>query len=72
MALELISEHLQEIQEMGVLVKDLDIGLCDFPHMMDGRIVYLCWKLGETQVQWWHEVNSGYSGRQPLEREKES
>jgi len=72
MALELVSEHLQEIQELGVLVKDLEIGLCDFPHLMDGRIVYLCWKLGETEVQWWHEVNSGYSGRQPLEREKES
>ena len=55
-----------------MLVKDLDIGLCDFPHMMDGRVVYLCWKLGETEIRWWHEVNSGYSGRQPLEHEKES
>lgn len=71
-ALELISEHLQAIQELGVLVKDLDIGLCDFPHMMEGRVVYLCWKLGEAEIRWWHEVNSGYSGRQPLENEKES
>jgi len=71
-ALELISEHLQAIQELGVLVKDLDIGLCDFPHMMEGRVVYLCWKLGEAEIRWWHEVNSGYSGRQPLESEKES
>lgn len=71
-ALELISEHLQAIQELGVLVKDLEIGLCDFPHMMDGRVVYLCWKLGETEVQWWHELNSGYSARQPLGHEKES
>ena len=71
-ALELISEHLQAIQELGVLVKDLDIGLCDFQHMMEGRVVYLCWKLGEAEIRWWHEVNSGYSGRQPLESEKES
>jgi hypothetical protein len=65
-ALEEISENLQAIQEMGILVKDLDVGLCDFPHMLNGRIVYLCWKLGETEVQWWHEVDSGYMGRQPL------
>jgi hypothetical protein len=68
-ALEQISENLQAIQELGVLVKDLDIGLCDFPHMLNGRVVYLCWKLGETEVQWWHEINSGYTGRQPLDQE---
>jgi len=71
-ALEQTSENLQAIQEMGVLVKDLDSGLCDFPYLMNGRIVYLCWKLGEAEIQWWHEVNSGYTGRQPLENEKES
>jgi len=65
-ALEQVSENLQAIQELGVLVKDLDIGLCDFPHMLNGRVVYLCWKLGETEVQWWHEINSGYTDRQPL------
>lgn len=67
LALEQISRGLQEIHELGVHVKDLDLGLCDFPYMMDGRIVYLCWKLGEQQVRWWHETSSGYSGRQPLE-----
>ena len=66
-SLEQMSEHLQAIQEMGVLVKDLDMGLCDFPHHMDGRIVYLCWKRGETEIRWWHDMHSGYSGRQPLE-----
>jgi len=71
-ALEQTSENLQAIQEMGVLVKDLDTGLCDFPYLMNGRIVYLCWKLGEAEIQWWHEVNSGYTSRQPLENEKES
>ncbi|MBM4124685.1 MAG: DUF2203 family protein [Nitrospira sp.] len=68
-ALEQISEHLQAIQDMGVLVKDLDTGLCDFPHMLGGRIVYLCWKLGETEIQWWHETDSGYANRQPLMQE---
>lgn len=66
-SLEQMSEHLQAIQEMGVLVKDLDMGLCDFPHHMGGRIVYLCWKRGETEIRWWHDMHSGYSTRQPLE-----
>jgi hypothetical protein len=70
-ALEQINENLQAIHEMGVLVKDLDIGLCDFPHVLNGRIVYLCWKLGEPEVQWWHEINSGYMGRQPLKDDEE-
>jgi hypothetical protein len=66
-SLELISDNLRAIQELGVLVKDLDMGLCDFPHLLDGRIVYLCWKLGENEIRWWHEVNSGYGDRQPLQ-----
>lgn len=65
-ALERINDTLQKIQELGVVVKDVEMGLCDFPHMLDGRIVYLCWKFGEPEVQWWHEVDSGYSGRKPL------
>jgi hypothetical protein len=67
-ALEEISDNLQAVQEMGVLVKDLDIGLCDFPYLLDGRVVYLCWKLGEPEIAWWHEINGGYAGRQPLQR----
>ncbi|MFQ5991279.1 MAG: DUF2203 domain-containing protein [Nitrospiraceae bacterium] len=66
-ALEQISRNLHLIHEMGVLVKDVDMGLCDFPHLHEGRIVYLCWKLGETEIGWWHEVQSGFSGRQSLE-----
>jgi len=65
-ALEQINDHLQKIQEMGVLVKDVEMGLCDFPHLHEGRVVYLCWKLGEPEVGWWHEVHSGYASRQPL------
>lgn len=65
-AIERILGGIEKIQEMGVLVKDLDRGLCDFPYMLDGRVVYLCWKLGEERIEWWHEVNTGYTGRQPL------
>jgi hypothetical protein len=66
-ALEQINEHLQAIQETGVLVKEVDSGLCDFPCMLDGRIVFLCWKLGEPQIEWWHEVHTGFAGRQRVE-----
>jgi hypothetical protein len=66
-ALERISDSVEAIQEMGVLVKDLDIGLCDFPYEMDGRVIYLCWKLGEPEIRFWHEVEDGYAGRQPIE-----
>jgi len=68
-SLEQIGEHLQAIQEMGIHVKDLDMGLCDFPSLLDGRVVFLCWKLGETEIRWWHELNTGYVGRKPLEVE---
>ncbi|MDH5667719.1 MAG: DUF2203 domain-containing protein [Nitrospira sp.] len=66
-SLQDISTNLQAIHELGVVVKDIDLGLCDFPHMRDGRIVYLCWKLGETEIRWWHELTTGYKDRCPLE-----
>jgi hypothetical protein len=56
----------QDIENLGVIVKDFDQGLCDFPHQREGRIVYLCWKLDEEEVGWWHEVDSGFAGRQPV------
>ena len=65
-ALQQINEALQAIHEMGVIVKDLDMGLCDFPYLINGRRVYLCWKLGEETIGWWHEVNSGYASRHAL------
>lgn len=65
--LEDVSSSIQALQETGVLIKDLDSGLCDFPHRSDGRIVYLCWQMGEEEISWWHEVASGFQGRQPLE-----
>ena len=54
------------IQELGVLLKDLDMGLLDFPHEREGRIVFLCWHPPEERVGYWHEVEAGYAGRRPL------
>ncbi len=67
--LERIIKNIEQINELGVLVKDLEKGLCDFAYMMDGRVVYLCWKLGESEIGWWHETNAGFAARQPLEKE---
>jgi len=67
--LERVIKTIEQINDMGVLVKDLDKGLCDFAHMMDGRVVYLCWKLGESEIGWGHETSTGFAGRQPLEKE---
>jgi hypothetical protein len=55
-----------ELESLGIQLKDRRIGLIDFPSEMDGRRVLLCWRLGETSVQFWHDENSGYAGRQPL------
>lgn len=68
-SLQQISSHVQAIEELGVLVKDLDLGLCDFPHLREGRVVFLCWKLGEREIKWWHETTTGYQDRCPLEDE---
>lgn len=66
LVLESFQQAIKEVEDMGVLVKDLDQGLCDFPHQRDGRVVYLCWKLEEDEVAWWHDVDAGFAGRQPL------
>jgi hypothetical protein len=55
-----------ELEALGIQLKDRRIGLIDFPSEMDGRRVLLCWRLGESSVQYWHDENSGYAGRQPL------
>jgi len=60
------SEIVQEIESLGVLVKDFGTGLVDFPHELHGRIVYLCWKPDEDEIGWWHEVDTGFAGRHPL------
>ena len=57
---------IERIRELGVLLKDLDTGLLDFPHEREGRVVFLCWHPPEESVAFWHEVEAGYRGRQPL------
>ena len=61
-----INGSLHAIQDLGILVKDVEIGLCDFPYMLNDQMVFLCWKCGEKEVQWWHEIDSGFSSRKPL------
>jgi hypothetical protein len=60
------SEAVQEVQYLGVHVKDFRTGLVDFPYEREGRIIYLCWKPDEDEIGWWHETDSGFAGRQPL------
>ncbi|MBK6796389.1 MAG: DUF2203 domain-containing protein [Acidobacteria bacterium] len=56
----------QTILAHGVEVKDFDRGLCDFPSLRDGRVVYLCWQRGEDSIEWWHDIDSGFAGRQRI------
>ncbi len=65
-----LTERARDVAESGVIIKDLDMGLLDFPALREGREVYLCWRLGEERIGWWHEVDAGLSGRQPLEDEE--
>lgn len=64
-----INGSLHAIQDLGILVKDVEIGLCDFPYMLNDQMVFLCWKCGEKEIQWWHEIDSGYSNRKRLSDE---
>lgn len=61
-----VAHILEQIEQTGVIVKDFDTGLVDFPFEYEGRIVYLCWKLGESDLLWWHEIEDGFAGRQPI------
>lgn len=69
-AQELASEidgYQKELEDLGIQLKDRRLGLVDFPSDLGGKRVLLCWRLGETEVQFWHEEDAGYSGRQPLQ-----
>lgn len=63
---ERLQGFIDELQELGVEFKDPVMGLVDFPAKRDGKEVCLCWKLGEPSVDYWHTVESGFQGRQPL------
>lgn len=62
-----LKEAIDKIQEFGCLLKDLDVGLIDFPTLLRGEEVYLCWKLGEPAIQFWHGVQEGFRGRKPID-----
>jgi hypothetical protein len=63
---ERLQEYEQELKTLGVELKDYFTGLVDFPCRMDNREVYLCWRLGEPEVAYWHELEAGFAGRQRL------
>jgi hypothetical protein len=62
-----LRETLIGLQAMDVVLRDLETGLIDFPALRDGREVYLCWQEGEDEIAFWHEVDSGFAGRRPLD-----
>lgn len=64
-----LQEIFERIEKMGVLVKDLDIGLMDFLTLYHGREVCLCWKLGEDRIRFWHGAEEGFPGRKPIDDE---
>ena len=59
--------EMAELEAMGIQLKDFDRGLIDFPSLRDGRVVLLCWQLGEgDELEWWHDMDAGFGGRTPL------
>jgi hypothetical protein len=65
--LQQAKDSLAEIDAIGVQVKDLDTGLLDFPCLIDGETVLLCWRMGEKRIEFWHTLDAGFRGRQPLD-----
>jgi hypothetical protein len=65
-ALEAMRKHLEALAEQGIVLRDADSGLVDFPSRREGRDVFLCWRLGEDRVEYWHPPETGFSGRRPV------
>lgn len=66
-AVQRAKDAVAEIHATGVQVKDIDIGLLDFPCRVEGEILLLCWKLGETKITHWHSTEEGFAGRKPID-----
>ena len=64
---EALQSVIAQVEEFGCVVKDLSLGLVDFYGMRNGELICLCWKLGEDRIRYWHTLEAGYAGRQPLE-----
>jgi hypothetical protein len=67
-----LEDFVDELMEVGCELKDYQVGLIDFVGRHQARDVYLCWKLGEEEIAYWHEINAGYAGRQPVASLKET
>jgi hypothetical protein len=66
-ALTNLTSQIAELEILGVQLKDFERGLVDFPSLRDGRVVLLCWQMGEgDELEWWHDVDAGFAGRTPL------
>jgi hypothetical protein len=61
-----MQEAVAQIDAWGITLRDISTGLIDFPALANGRPIWLCWRLGEGDIEWWHETNVGFDGRQPL------
>ena len=61
-----LREIVRHIENRGCHIKGLDPALIDFPHIREGKEVYLCWRYGETEIRYWHEIDDGFAGRKPL------
>ena len=68
-AAAMLKNAIEAIHETGCVVKDLDIGLVDFPTLFKGVEVYLCWKLGEPAIDYWHGIDEGFRGRKPIDKD---
>ena len=66
LALETLRADVKHLGDLGVLLRDPETGLVDFPGEVEGRSAYLCWRLGEERVGFWHDLESGFAGRRPL------
>lgn len=65
-ALRRLEDYVGELDSIGVELKDYEMGLVDFPSRYRGQEIYLCWKMGEEKIEYWHEVQTGFAGRQPV------
>ena len=68
---ETVHEHIDQISETGCVIKDIDGGLVDWLALDDGREIWLCWKYGEAEIGYWHDVNTGFADRRPLSELKD-
>lgn len=61
-----LNSVINKLTKQGILIKDINTGLVDFPHIRDGKEVFLCWRVGEETIEYWHDLDRGYAGRQKL------